>query len=67
MNQVSLCKSCVSKEQVFLQIFLELTRNMGVFCVFFFFFSGTQCNAAAGHRALPLTQFPLKGLGIEPE
>lgn len=61
MSQVSLCQSCVSKEQVFLQIFLELTGN------FFFFFPGTRSNAAAGHRAFPLTQFPLKGLGIEPE
>ena len=60
MNQLALCQSCVSKEQVFLQIFLELTGNVWVF-------SGTQSNAAAGHRVLPLTLFPLKGLGIEPE
>lgn len=32
-----------------------------------FFFSGAQSSAAAGCRALPLTLFPLMGLGIEPE
>lgn len=31
------------------------------------FFSGAQSNVAAGYRALPLTLFPLMGLGIEPE
>lgn len=56
MNQLALCQSCVSKEQVFLQIFLELTGNMWVF-----FWDSEQC--CSGTQSVAFNSVSPEGAG----